>query len=239
MRVIPAIDLRGGRCVRLVQGRLDRETVYGDDPVAVARRWQAAGAEMLHVVDLDGAFGGVPRHLEVIGAIAAATGLPLQVGGGIRDLEAVDRVLGAGARRVILGTAAVEEPALVEEACAHYPGRILVGIDARGGRVAIKGWAEETARPAADLAAEMRERGVEEIIFTDIGRDGTLSGPNLDALREVAAAGVRVIASGGVAALDDVRRLRALAPAGVCGVIVGKALYTGAIDLAEAIAAAR
>lgn len=234
----PAIDLRGGRCVRLVQGRADAETVYSDDPVAVARAFAEAGARRLHVVDLDGAFEGLPRNLDVVTAIVQAVDIPVELGGGIRDMAAVDEVLRRGVQWVILGTAAVEQPELVDEACRRHPGRILVGIDARNGQVAVRGWVEGTAVDAVALARDMGRRGVEEIIFTDIARDGTLQGPNLEALARVAAAGPRVIASGGVSSLDDVRALTALEAQGVVGVIIGKALYTGAVDLKEALALA-
>lgn len=238
MLIIPAIDLRGGRCVRLVQGRADAETVYSDDPVAVARAFAEAGARRLHVVDLDGAFEGLPRNLDVVTAIVQAVDIPVELGGGIRDMAAVDEVLRRGVQWVILGTAAVEQPELVDEACRRHPGRILVGIDARNGQVAVRGWVEGTAVDAVALARDMGRRGVEEIIFTDIARDGTLQGPNLEALARVAAAGPRVIASGGVSSLDDVRALTALEAQGVVGVIIGKALYTGAVDLKEALALA-
>jgi len=236
MLIIPAIDLRGGRCVRLVQGDPSRETVYDEDPVAVARRFAAAGARRLHLVDLDGAFEGLPKNLSVALEIARAVDIPVQLGGGIRTMDAVEAVLKAGVAYVILGTAAIEQPDLVEEACQRFPGRVLVGIDARDGRVAVRGWAEGTQRDAVDLAREMGRRGVRQIIFTDIARDGTLQGPNLEALARVAAAGPQVIASGGVSSLADLQAIAALEERGVVGVIIGKALYTGAIDLAKALA---
>lgn len=232
--VIPAIDVRGGRCVRLVQGRVDAETVYADDPVAVARRFAAAGARRLHVVDLDGAFEGLPKNLDVVTEMVRAVDVPVQLGGGIRDMAAVEEVLRRGVRWVILGTAAVERPELVEEACRKHPGRVLVGIDARDGEVAVRGWVAGSGRDAMELAREMDRLGVEEIIFTDISRDGTLQGPNVEALRRVAAAGPRVIASGGVRSLDDVRALARIE--GVSGVIIGKALYEGAVRLEDALA---
>ena len=237
--IIPAIDLRGGRCVRLVQGDPSRETVYSDDPVAVARAFAAAGARRLHVVDLDGAFAGLPRNLAVATAIARAVDIPVELGGGIRSMAAIEQVLAAGIAYAILGTAAIEQPELVEEACRRFPGRVLVGIDARDGRVAVRGWAEGTETDAVELAREMGRRGVSQIIFTDIARDGTLAGPNLAALERVAAAGVPVIASGGVSSLDDLRALAALRDRGVVGAIVGKALYTGAVDLRAALALLR
>ncbi|OUM99052.1 MAG: 1-(5-phosphoribosyl)-5-[(5-phosphoribosylamino)methylideneamino]imidazole-4-carboxamide isomerase [Firmicutes bacterium ZCTH02-B6] len=234
--VIPAIDLRAGRCVRLVQGDPSRETVYSDDPVAVARSFAAAGARRLHVVDLDGAFEGLPRNLSVAMEIARAVDVPIQLGGGIRTMAAIEQVLASGIGYVILGTAAIEQPELVEAACRRFPGRVLVGIDARDGRVAVRGWAEGTGRDAVDLARDMGRLGVAQIIFTDIARDGTLSGPNLAALERVAGSGVPVIASGGVSSLDDLRELAALRDRGVVGAIVGKAIYTGAVDLKAALA---
>ncbi len=226
--------------MRLTQGRADAEVVYDDDPVAVARRWEAAGAALIHVVDLDGAFAGRPSQLEVVAAIARAVSVPVQVGGGLRTVADVEAALAAGAARAILGTAAIEAPGVVQEACARFGGqRVLVGIDARDGRVAVRGWVAETTRPAPEVAREMAALGVREIVFTDIARDGMLQGPNWTSLGAMLETGLGVIASGGVASLADVRRLAALAPRGVTGVIIGKALYTGAIDLAEAIAAAR
>lgn len=234
--VIPAIDLRGGRCVRLVQGRADAETVYADDPVEVARRFAAAGVRRLHVVDLDGAFAGLPKNLDIVTRIVQAVDVPVQLGGGVRDLAAVDEVLRRGVRWVILGTAAVEQPELVAEACRRHPGRVLVGIDARDGEVAVRGWMEGSGKDAVELALEMRRLGVEEIIFTDIARDGMLQGPNVEALRRMAGTGLRVIASGGVSSLDDVKTLAGIG--GVSGIIIGKALYAGAVRLEEALAVA-
>lgn len=235
--IIPAIDLRDGRCVRLVQGRLDEETVYSDDPVAVARTFAAAGAQRIHVVDLDGAFDGLPRNLEAAQAIARAVDVPVQLGGGIRDLAAIERVLESGMRWVILGTVAIEQPELVDEACHRYPGRVLVGIDARDGRVAVRGWTEGTEQDAVALARDMGRRGVDEIIFTDIAKDGMLQGPNVEALRMMARdSGLRVIASGGVTNVKDVASVAAID--GVSGIIIGKALYEGTLQLDAALAAA-
>jgi len=233
--VIPAIDLRGGRCVRLVQGRADAETVYSDDPVAVARAFARAGAPRLHVVDLDGAFDGLPRNLDVVTAIVREARIPVQLGGGIRDMDAIDEVLRRGVRWVILGTAAVERPELVEEACRKYPGRILAGIDARDGKAAVHGWVTGTGKDAVELASEMGRRGVREIIFTDIARDGMLQGPNVEALERMAATGLQIIASGGVSRIEDVQVLSRIR--GVAGIIIGKALYTGAVRLEDALAA--
>lgn len=233
--IIPAIDLRGGRCVRLVQGRADAETVYSDDPVAVARAFAAAGAQRLHVVDLDGAFDGLPRNLDVVTDIVRAIDIPVQLGGGIRDMAAIEEVLGRGVQWVILGTAAVEQPELVEAACRQFPGRILVGIDARDGQAAVRGWVEGSGRDAVELALEMGRRGVREIIFTDIARDGTLQGPNVEALQRMTGTGLNIIASGGVSDIDDVKTLCRID--GISGIIIGKAIYTGAIRLEEALAA--
>lgn len=230
MIVIPAIDLRGGRCVRLVQGDFARETVFSEDPVAVARQWQAAGAHRLHVVDLDGARAGGPRQLDVIAAIVEAVHMPVQVGGGVRSAADAAGVLAAGVTWVVLGTAAVEDPELVSALVAeHGPDRIIVGVDARGGRVATRGWLETSEVEASQLVAELAARGVCRVVYTDIERDGTLTAPNFDALAEVAAAGVQVIASGGVTRRADLVRLAAMP--GVEAAIVGRALYTGDLQL--------
>lgn len=236
MIVIPAIDLKDGRCVRLYQGRADQETVYSEDPVETALAWQAQGAKRIHVVDLDGAFQGRPRNLEVVRRIAEACDVPIQLGGGIRNLAAIKELLAAGIDRVILGTVAVEDPALVHEACRRFGSdRVLVGIDARHGQVAVKGWVESTPQDAFELALHMKRLGVAEIVFTEISKDGTLEGPAFDSLERMCGTGLKVIASGGIASLDDLRRLRAMAHLGLSGVIVGKALYTGDVALAEAI----
>jgi len=234
--VIPAIDLKEGRCVRLRRGRMDEATVYGDDPAAQAKAFEAAGAEWIHVVDLDGAFAGEPRNREAVSAIVKAVGAKVEIGGGIRDLERIRAYLDAGAARVILGSAAVRDPDLVAKAAAAYPGKIVVGIDAMRGRVAVQGWAEVTDVMAPELARRMGAQGASAIIYTDIDRDGMQSGVNLEATREVArAAGVPVFASGGVATLDDIRALLPLAADGVAGVVTGRAVYEGSLDLAEAI----
>ncbi len=239
MIVYPAIDLRGGRCVRLFQGEFERETVYDDDPVAVARRWQAAGARWLHVVDLDGAREGHPVQSELVAAICRAVDIPVQVGGGLRDAAAVDAVLAAGAARVVVGTVAVQHPRLCRKLCRTHPGRVAIGLDARGGKLAVAGWTEGTKIEATAAAARAAKQGAAAIIYTDIGRDGTEHGPDVEGTRALAsAAGVPVIASGGVGSLDHLRAAAALAEAGVAGVIVGRALYTGAVRLAEAQAAA-
>jgi phosphoribosylformimino-5-aminoimidazole carboxamide ribotide isomerase len=239
MLVIPAIDLKGGRCVRLRQGRMEEETIYPPEPATVAAQWEAAGAEWIHVVDLDGAVAGAPVNAAAIKAIRTAVAIPLQVGGGIRDAKAIEEWLSLGINRVILGTVAVEDPSLVKEACRRYPGRIAVGIDAQEGEVMVQGWRARTPRRAADLAAEMEGYGVAIIIFTDIGRDGVGGGINLAQAKEVAQAiQIPLIVSGGVATLEDIRAVKGLAPYGVVGVITGRALYEGTLDLAEAIEAA-
>ena len=236
MTVYPAIDLRGGRCVRLLRGEFDRETIYGDDPVAVARTWAAAGAAWLHVVDLDGARAGRPVQTDLVRAICRAVAVPVQVGGGLRDADAVATVLAAGAARVVLGTVAVRAPAVAAEICGAHPGRVAVGLDARAGRVRVAGWTESEDVDALTVAGGLAPMGAAAVIYTDVERDGTELGPDLEGTRAVArAAGLPVIASGGVGSLADVRAVAAL---GVAGVIIGRALYSGAIDLADALAAA-
>lgn len=240
MIVIPAIDLKGGKCVRLEQGLMERDTVYADDPAAQALVWQEKGAEILHVVDLDGAFAGEPKNRRPIEAIVAALSIPVQLGGGIRDLPTIEAYLSMGVGRVIIGTAAQRNPDLVREACRLFPGRIVVGIDARNGMVAVQGWAEVTDVTATDLARRFEGMGVAAIVYTDISRDGMMQGPNIEATRQLAESlSIPVIASGGVSRLDDIRRLCAIESSGVTGVITGKAIYTGALDLAEAISVAR
>lgn len=239
--VIPAIDLRGGRCVRLRQGDFAAETRYGDDPVAMARRWQSEGGSRLHVVDLDGAARGARAHGSVIAEICAGLEIPVQVGGGLRDLEVIADVLAAGADRAILGTAAVANPELLVRACERHPGKIAVGIDQRDGRVAVSGWLEEGEASALEIARRAERAGAAAIVFTDIHRDGTGAGANLEATLALARAqSVPVIVSGGVHDLDDVRRARAAFDAGenLCGVIIGRALYEGSVALAEAAALA-
>lgn len=237
MLVIPAIDLKEGHCVRLEQGLMEKDTVYSDDPAAQARIWQEQGGELLHLVDLDGAFAGVPRNREAIAAIVQAIDIPTELGGGIRDLATIEAYLELGVGRVILGTVAKENPALVAEACRLFPGRIVVGIDANNGFVAVRGWADVTEKRAADLAREMEGMGVSAIIYTDIARDGMLQGPNIEATRALAEAiTIPVIASGGVSSLKDIENLLAIEEAGVIGAITGKAIYTGALDLRAAVA---
>ena len=238
MEILPAIDLLDGRCVRLYQGDYQQSQIYHENPVEVARQWAEQGATRLHLVDLDGAKVGKPVNLSAIEAIIRAVDIPVQVGGGLRDRASVAQLLELGVGRVILGTVAVEQPELVANLCKEFPNQIVVGIDARNGKVATRGWLETSTVEATDLAQQMEKLGAAAIIYTDIHRDGTLVGPNLDALREIAAPlEIPVIASGGVSALRDLLSLLSLEPLGVNGVIVGKALYTGDVDLKEAISA--
>ena len=238
MEVIPAIDLLEGRCVRLYQGDYERSQVFNDNPVEVAKQWVEQGATRLHVVDLDGAKTGKLVNQAAIEAIALAVSVPIQVGGGLRDRLSVQQVLNLGVQRAILGTIAVEQPQLVQQLCQEFSGQIIIGIDARNGLVATHGWLETSEVFATQLAVQMQELGAAAIIYTDIHRDGTLSGPNLDALRSLAATvSIPVIASGGVSSIIDLLSLLALEPQGVTGVIVGRALYTGDISLREALRA--
>jgi phosphoribosylformimino-5-aminoimidazole carboxamide ribotide isomerase len=236
MILYPAIDLKDGQCVRLLRGEMEAATVFGDDPAAQARAFSEAGCEWLHVVDLNGAFAGHPVNAAAVEAILAAVSIPVQLGGGIRDMATIEGWLERGLARVILGTVAVENPALVREAARAFPGRVAVGIDARQGRVATRGWAEETEVMASDLAHSFEDAGVAAIIYTDIERDGAMAGPNVAATAALArAVSIPVIASGGVSSLADLIALRDTGV--ITGAIVGRALYDGAIDLAEALAA--
>jgi phosphoribosylformimino-5-aminoimidazole carboxamide ribotide isomerase len=236
--IIPAVDIRGGRCVRLRQGRFDAETVYGDDPAAMAERWASEGAERLHVVDLDGAVDGEPRNRAAVAAILKRVAIPVQVGGGVRSLPAIEDYVNAGAERVVLGTRAALDSAFLRQACERFPGRIVVAIDARDGRVAVRGWVEATDRSALDVAQEASQTGAAALLYTDIRRDGTQEGPNVDALAAIArATPTPVIASGGVATTAHVRALAGIS--GVEAAIVGQALYQGALSLREAMAAGK
>jgi phosphoribosylformimino-5-aminoimidazole carboxamide ribotide isomerase len=233
MIILPAIDLKDGRCVRLYQGDYSKVTTYSDDPVEVALRWQEAGASWLHIVDLDGAVQGKPVNAELIGRIRAATKLHIEVGGGVRSREYIAQLLELGIDRVILGTAVLTDPALLQDALKQWGERIIVGLDARNGLVAISGWHETSRIQATRLATELAEQGVQRFIYTDIARDGILSGPNLSALAEMQAASKsKLIAAGGVSSLADLRAIEAL---GVEGAIIGKAIYTGDVDLAAAL----
>jgi phosphoribosylformimino-5-aminoimidazole carboxamide ribotide isomerase len=232
----PAIDLKGGECVRLLRGAMEAATVYNRDPADQARRFAEAGCEWLHVVDLDGAFAGHPVNDAAVRAILAAVPIPVQLGGGIRHLPAIERWLGAGLRRVILGTAAARDPALVRNACKLHPGRIAVGIDARQGQVAIEGWAATSSLAATELALRFEDAGVAAIIYTDIDRDGAKTGVNIEATAALARRiSTPVIASGGVAALADLERLKTRAADGIEGVVCGRALYDGSLDLRAAL----
>jgi len=235
--LFPAIDLKDGQAVRLLRGAMDQATVFNPDPADQARRFAAAGFEWLHLVDLNGAFAGRPVNAAAVEAILEAVGLPLQLGGGIRDLATIERWLGLGVRRVILGTVAVKEPALVREACRAFPGRVVVGIDARGGKVAVEGWAETSEIEAVELARRFEDAGVAAIVHTDVERDGALGGPNLEATVALArAVSIPLIVSGGVASLADLVAIKAAGREGVVGAILGRALYDGRIDPAEALA---
>ncbi|PQO22696.1 1-(5-phosphoribosyl)-5-((5-phosphoribosylamino)methylideneamino)imidazole-4-carboxamide isomerase [Rhodobacteraceae bacterium WD3A24] len=234
MILYPAIDLKDGQCVRLLKGAMDKATVFNDDPAGQARAFVAAGCEWLHLVDLNGAFAGRPVNADAVEAILAAVDVPCQLGGGIRDMATIDRWLSRGLARVILGTVAVENPALVREAAAAFPGRVAVGLDARNGRVATRGWAEETDLHVTELARSFEDAGVAAIIYTDIDRDGAMGGPNVAATAELArATSIPVIASGGVSSLDDLIALRDAGP--VAGAITGRALYDGKLDLRAAL----
>ncbi|MDQ6982853.1 MAG: 1-(5-phosphoribosyl)-5-[(5-phosphoribosylamino)methylideneamino]imidazole-4-carboxamide isomerase [Mariprofundus sp.] len=234
--LIPAIDLKGGHCVRLKQGRMDEATDYGDDPAAMAAHWQKLGAKRLHVVDLDGAFAGQPANRDAIRAICAKMTIPVQLGGGLRDLNMIEGTLNLGIQRVILGSVAISNPALVTEACSVFPGQICVGIDARAGMVAVHGWDDVTDVAAVDLAKKFEDAGVAAIIYTDISRDGMLTGPNLGETVNLArAVSIPVIVSGGVARMEDVKACATHANDGICGAITGRAIYEGSLDFAAAM----
>jgi phosphoribosylformimino-5-aminoimidazole carboxamide ribotide isomerase len=236
MLIIPAIDLKDGKCVRLRQGRAEDLTVFSDDPVAMGLRWQAAGAQLLHVVDLDGAFSSRPRNLESIRRLRQALSIPMELGGGIRTLDTVAAYIDLGIDRLILGTVVLKDPELAARACADFPGRIAFGLDARDGLLAVEGWTETSRKTALDAAQALAPLQPAAFIYTDIARDGVKRGVNLPATRALAeAVEVPVIASGGVSSLDDIRALLPLESLGVVGVITGRALYDGSLDLAEAI----
>lgn len=236
MLLIPAIDLKQGKCVRLRQGRMEDDTIFSDDPVSVAARWVEAGAKRLHIVDLDGAFAGKPVNAGVISEIAAAfPELPIQVGGGIRDEDTIDTYLAAGVRFVIIGTKAVNAPHFVGDVCAEFPGHIIIGLDAKDGKVAIDGWSKLSHHDVIDMAQHFERDGVEALVYTDISRDGMMQGVNVEATRKLAQSiNIPVIASGGVTNMDDIRALQAVQEDGIMGAILGRAIYEGAIDLAEA-----
>ncbi|MGB5438553.1 MAG: 1-(5-phosphoribosyl)-5-[(5-phosphoribosylamino)methylideneamino]imidazole-4-carboxamide isomerase [Gammaproteobacteria bacterium] len=234
MLLIPAIDLKDGKCVRLRQGKMEDETVFGDDPVAVAERWVQAGARRLHMVDLNGAFAGKPVNAGVINAVAHAfPDLPIQVGGGIRDEDTVQAYLDAGVQYVIIGTKAVSAPHFINDLCVEFPGHIIVGLDAKDGKVAIDGWSKLSHHSVIDLAQRFEQDGVEAVVFTDIGRDGMMSGVNVESTVELARAiHVPVIASGGITSIDDIRALCMVHDEGIMGAITGRAIYEGTLDLA-------
>lgn len=239
MLIFPAIDIRGGKCVRLLKGDFAQETVFSDKPEDMAKQWEAQGGKFLHLVDLDGARAGKPVNLDVVKRIIAAVNIPVELGGGIRTMENIDEVLALGVRRVILGSVAVKNPELVKTACAKYGDRVVVGIDAKDGIVAVDGWGVSGDVEATLLAKEMAKAGVKTIIYTDISRDGTLAGVNVEAAAKLAKeSGVNVVASGGVKSLEDIQALLPYARDGIEGVIVGKSIYTGSLDLREAIALA-
>ncbi len=236
MEVIPAVDIKDGRCVRLLRGVEGTETVFSPDPVEAALRWERLGARWLHVVDLDGAFRGEPRNARLVLEIVRAVSIPVQVGGGMRTLEAVELYLRGGAARVVLGTAAFTDPGVVAEACRRFPGRVAVGLDTRGGKVAVKGWKDEVDLNVEGLLRDLEAMGVSCVVHTDISRDGTLEGVDTAPLRALLERSpLPVIASGGVATMDDLERLYALEELGLWGVIVGRAIYTGALDLGRAV----
>ncbi|MDA8085581.1 MAG: 1-(5-phosphoribosyl)-5-[(5-phosphoribosylamino)methylideneamino]imidazole-4-carboxamide isomerase [Nitrospiraceae bacterium] len=235
---MPAIDLKDGNCVRLLQGRAEDATVYSDNPVDTAKKWKAAGAEILHIVDLDGAFSGTQKNLDSIRAIRRSVDMTLEVGGGIRTMETIDLLISMGIERVILGTVAAKDPGFLRQACDRHPGKVIAGIDAKDGKVAIKGWVETTGQEATGLAQKMKEAGAAGIIYTDISRDGMLTGPNFEATERMArSVDLPVIASGGISSIDDIRRL--LKIEGLWGAITGKAIYTGRLDVAEAVRLAK
>ena len=239
MRIYPAIDIRGGKAVRLYKGDFAQETVFGE-PAEMAKKWEAAGGEFLHLVDLDGARAGKSMNLDVVKDIIAAVNIPVELGGGIRTMENIDEVLAAGVQRVILGSVAAKNPALVKEACAKYGDRVVVGIDAKDGIVAVDGWEVSGDVEVTVLAKEMAKAGVKTIIYTDISRDGTLEGVNVEATAQLAReSGIKIVASGGVKSIDDIKALLPYEKEGIEGVIVGKSIYMGTLDLTEAVRVAK
>jgi phosphoribosylformimino-5-aminoimidazole carboxamide ribotide isomerase len=240
MIIIPAVDIKNGKCVRLSQGRADAETIFSDDPASMAQRWAREGATIIHVVDLDGAFKKSPQNLQSIRQLLKRVDVPVQLGGGIRDMETISQLMDLGVAKVIIGTEAINNPAWVKDACRIFPGQIILGIDARDGKVAVEGWTKTTEVKAVDLAKAYEDCGVCAINFTDIHRDGMQTGPNLEATRHLAQAiSIPVVASGGVSSIEDIKNLIALEADGVVGVITGKALYSGTLNLREALEVAR
>ncbi len=240
MIIIPAVDIKDGRCVRLLQGRKDAETVYSDDPVQMAKKWESQGAELIHVIDLDGAFQQHPQNSDAIKKTVEQLDIPVQVGGGIRNEKTIRQYIEIGVERVIIGTEAIKNPKLVKKACKAFPEQIVVAIDARRGMVAVEGWTQATSMKAIDLAKRFEDCGVAAINFTDIDRDGMQTGPNIEETRRIAEdISIPVIASGGVSTIDDIKNLLPLNAMGITGIIIGKALYSGLLDLKEAIALAK
>jgi phosphoribosylformimino-5-aminoimidazole carboxamide ribotide isomerase len=240
MLIIPAVDIKKGRCVRLLQGREDSETVFSDDPSAMAARWEGEGAELVHVIDLDGAFSKGPQNVEAVKRILDRVDIPIQLGGGIRSMETISTYLDLGVGRVILGTEAIRNPSLVEQACKAFPNRIMVGIDARKGMVAIEGWTQTTEQKAVEMAKGIEGLGLAGIIFTDINKDGMQTGPNIEETKRMAeSVSTPIIASGGVGNINDIKALAKLEPLGVVGIITGRALYDGRLDLKQALEVAR
>jgi len=234
MIVIPAIDIKDGKCVRLLQGKKEAVTVYSDDPVSMAKHWERLGAALLHVVDLDGAFTGKQKNFEIVAAIRKSISIPMQAGGGIRDMGVIEKLIKLGINRVIIGTSAAVKPDMIKKACDKFHGKVFIGIDAKKGKVAVRGWEEMTEFNAIEFAEKMDESGAAGIIYTDIAKDGMLSGPNLDAMAKmVKALKIPVIASGGVSSIDDIKNLMQIK--NLWGVITGKAIYEGTLDLKEAI----
>jgi len=240
MLIIPAVDIKKGRCVRLLQGREDSETVFSDDPSAMAARWEGEGAELVHVIDLDGAFSKGPQNVAAVKRILDRVDIPVQLGGGIRSMETISTYLDLGVGRVILGTEAIRNPSLVEQACKAFPNRIMVGIDARKGMVAIEGWTQTTEQKAVEMAKGIEGLGLAGIIFTDIHKDGMQTGPNIEETKRMAeSVSTPIIASGGVGDINDIKALARLEPLGVVGIITGRALYDGRLDLKQALEVAR
>ncbi|MBI5207780.1 MAG: 1-(5-phosphoribosyl)-5-[(5-phosphoribosylamino)methylideneamino]imidazole-4-carboxamide isomerase [Candidatus Firestonebacteria bacterium] len=236
MEILPAIDIRGGNCVRLDQGRLERETIFSHEPVSMAKIWEQKGATCLHVVDLDGAFEGFPCNLEIVKKIVNSVNIPIQLGGGIRTLDAIDKILNYGINRVVLGTSAYKNLDIVKKAVSKYQSRIVVGVDASDGKIAINGWKEVTDLNAEEFIIKLQNVKLCTIIYTDISRDGMLKGPNIKAIKKIAKkTKISVIASGGISSLEDIKNIKELEKYGVAGVIIGKALYTGAFELEEAL----
>jgi phosphoribosylformimino-5-aminoimidazole carboxamide ribotide isomerase len=238
--IIPAIDIKDGKCVRLAQGDFDRVTIYADNPLDIALTWVQQGAELIHIVDLDGSVAGLPRNANIILEIAKKINIPIQVGGGIRDMETIEFYLSNGVGSVILGTAALQDEEMIRDACETFPEKIILGIDALEGKVAIRGWTQKTEQNAVDLARSYENYNIKAIVYTDIKRDGMGTGVNIEATKELAkAVSIPVIASGGVASISDIKELLAIKDCEIYGVIIGRALYTGAISLEEAIRASR